>query len=160
MTRPLSGDSGRDINRIANLITEDATVFRDLSLTPKKFVNLLNSVVASSPHGRQELAVANLCRRDWDTLARLSSTVAEAKRWPALKDYLSSSRTRLKALCESAGQMFNGHFLESTIGLLKMVESVGPVEDDFDAPGETETEEESDDDGEFYYDAGDDSDGH
>lgn len=148
-----------DIRKIAKAITTDPNVINE-NLVPdpgmpepnlasnqdqevKQFILMLNAVIASAPHGKQDMIVQRLAQSSPQDIVQMMQEVEHVGSTQPLSDYVMSKPSRIRLITQAAGVLFDEDTVWNLVDMIQMVTS-------------TEEENEEGD----YYDQGDDSDGH
>lgn len=114
---------------------------------PQQFLEFLNAIVTSSDHARTEQALQRAKEMPPEQLAQVVSQTESLGNFSGLADYLRSKLSRIMGLIDIARNLYEGPELEAVVDSMMKTVSLDQNEG-FDAEGD------------FYYDQGDDSDGH
>jgi DNA-directed RNA polymerase subunit L len=140
-------------NRLGKVLSEDFNLQEsqfdaehDASEKREQFLQFLNAIVTSSDHARSEQALQRAAEMDSEQLGQIVAQTEALGVLSGLSDYISSKPSRIMGLIQIARILFQeGPELEGVVD--KMIR----IKDD---------DEVYDKEGDFYYDQGDDSDGH
>lgn len=108
-----------------------------------QYLQFLNAVITCSDHDRAEAAFKKAIDTDTDILTKAIEKVVTIGELTALRDYLNSRPSRVTTITKLTNNLFGEEETSEVVDEMLSLE-------DGDDP----------DEGDFYYDQGDDSDGH
>lgn len=136
-------------SRLGRVLRKDFNIQEMTTLSggpdPQQFLHFLNAVVTSSDHARTEQALARAAAMPPEELMKHVVNVDSLGNLSGLSDYIKSKPSRIMGLIEIARVLFQGVELEEVVD--QMIRGA-------------QENEVYDEEGDFYYDQGDDSDGH
>lgn len=112
----------------------------------KQFLQFLNAIVTSADHARSDMAIKKALNMPPEQLSQIVSQTQSIGNLSGLADYIRSKPSRIMSLIDIARILYQGLELEQVVDSM-----MATTHDD---------NEVYDEDGDFYYDQGDDSDGH
>jgi len=137
-------------SRLGKVLSEDFNIqeMADLSggaVSTEQFLHFLNAIVTSSDHARAEQALARAAQIPPEQLIEVVTNTESLGNLAGLSDYIKSKPSRIMGLIEIARVLFTGVELEEVVDQMIRSSTDNEV---YDAEGD------------FYYDQGEDSDGH